>query len=191
MITDWAIFGGSFDPPHVEHLKIVQHAIHEYGLQKVLVVPCKYQCNKLPAVENTLTRYEMALLAFQGVSQIEVSNLQTHNKVASFTYALLKEIKQIYQFSKKPWLLVGSDVFVEIETWYKYTELPSLCKILLAVRGNSENLISRHNFEIGYLNYRSEPVSSSEIRKNISKAFEKGLLSEIVYKYIRQHNLYK
>lgn len=35
----YGIFGGSFDPMHLEHIKIIQNAYKQLGLDKVIIVP--------------------------------------------------------------------------------------------------------------------------------------------------------
>ena len=70
-----AIYGGSFDPPHISHVLAAVYALKVGGFEQVLVVPVFEH-----AFQKQLTpfqhRWRMCELAFAGIAGAEVSALE-------------------------------------------------------------------------------------------------------------------
>ena len=66
------LFGGTFDPVHIGHKKVIQHIIQTLPFDKILVIP-----NSIPPHKNRIQasfehRLNMVSLAFEGVKGIEI-----------------------------------------------------------------------------------------------------------------------
>ena len=93
-----ALFGGSFNPVHNEHINIVKAAISGLNLDKVIVMPSYIT----PAKNGRITapaaeRYELCRLAFGGMKGVEVSDFELSQGGTSYTYLTVTHLKEIYK----------------------------------------------------------------------------------------------
>ena len=70
------IFGGSFDPIHLGHTRIINEAIISLQLDKMLIVPTKHNPWKEDSVANNQQRIEMIQIALKDNSKCEVCTLE-------------------------------------------------------------------------------------------------------------------
>lgn len=194
------IFGGAFNPVHMGHIKIAQAAANAENVERVLVIPSNISPHKssahlLPAVH----RFEMCRLAFKGSTKITVSDMELQRHGKSYTYDTLKQVKLLYpEHTIK--LLVGADMLVTLESWYKFEEIIKTAEILAAARPGILNSKMRSAISwlenrgaiIKILNVPECDISSTQIRKKIAKGEDVcGYLPIEVINYINQNNLYK
>ena len=68
-----AVFGGSFDPVHTEHVKLVEFALSELALDKLFVMPAyapPHKKGKMLSPDED--RLEMCRLAFAHLEKVVV-----------------------------------------------------------------------------------------------------------------------
>ena len=81
------IYGGSFDPPHVEHINIAKNAVKELCLDKLFVLPAFMPPHKPYATPvDGEHRLNMLNLAFSDCKNIEVCDYELNNGGKSYTY---------------------------------------------------------------------------------------------------------
>lgn len=194
------VFGGAFNPVHNGHIKMAEAAANIDGVDKVLVIPSYLSPHKLndsllPAVH----RLEMCRLAFKKHPKIYVSDLELLRKGKSYTVDTLKEVRRLYpEYTLK--LLIGADMLVKLESWYRFDEIIKLTEILAVSRpgiSNSEMLeaiskLKKRCAKIQLLEIPECDISSTEIRQRLAEGKSlKGYLPGQVIDYINQNNLYK
>ena len=80
-----AIFGGSFDPVHAEHINIARAAV-KFGAEKIIVVPAAVPPHKREkTMASPQDRLQMAKLAFAAVKNCEVSSFELSAGGTSYT----------------------------------------------------------------------------------------------------------
>src|SRR5918999_4210859 len=85
-MADVGILGGTFNPPHIGHLVMIEEAIDQLGLERVLLVPVSSPPHKVvPEDPGADVRLELCRLAAAGDERIEVSALEIERGGASFT----------------------------------------------------------------------------------------------------------
>ena len=90
------IYGGSFNPLHVGHLRAAIYARQALGLDKLLLIPSAVSCHKA-VPENTPSddrRLEMLRQATQDQEDLEVSDLELRPGGVSYTWETLAELRQ-------------------------------------------------------------------------------------------------
>lgn len=194
-----AIFGGTFNPVHVEHIKIVEAAINELNLDRIFVMPTFLSPHKtlIPAKETE--RLNMLKLAFSGISKVEVCDYEIKKGGVSFTYQTAEEFRNIYPDAQIFWI-VGGDMLVDFKTW-RYPER-ILSAVDLAVfnrediqvdyEKESEYFVKRFGKNFVKLKYNGKTCSSTKIR--VYSAFNlslDGLAPKVVGDYIKENGLYK
>ena len=91
------IFGGSFDPVHKEHVRLVKEAIKGLSLDKLIVVPAGTPPHKqgrrlAPAAD----RLAMCRIAFADVEKAEVSDFEIAQGGTSYTYLTCAHFARLY-----------------------------------------------------------------------------------------------
>jgi nicotinate-nucleotide adenylyltransferase len=122
-MTVVALFGGSFDPPHVGHVLAAAYA-RGRGFERVLVVPVDNHAfgKQLAPFAHRLA---MARLAFAPVAGAEVSAIESELAAPNFTLETVKALT-----ARHPdWqlrLLIGSDVLRDTPNWNRFEEIRAL-----------------------------------------------------------------
>ena len=190
------IFGGSFNPPHNMHLNIVETLINEKYLDKVIIVPTGLHYSYKSNLISNEHRYNMLKLLTKHNKKIEISNYEFQD-TEIHTYDTLEYYKDNYK-KDTIYFICGLDNLSYIDKWYKGNELLKNNKFLVIGRNTNNqeeilNNLKEYKDNITITNITLNNISSSEIRKNINKKnfiIEKYISNE-VYNYIRENNLYK
>ena len=86
------IFGGSFDPPHLAHIALAQHAVAQFGLDELRIIPTGDAWHKTRTLTASPHRLAMTRLAFADVPHTLVDTREVDRLGATFTYDTLQEI---------------------------------------------------------------------------------------------------
>lgn len=126
-----AVYGGSFDPPHVGHLLSAVYALAR-GFEKVLVVPVfEHAFGKQTA--PFAARVELCRACFRGIDGVEVSELEATLERPSYTVRTLERLKA----EQPDWelrVLVGSDVLAETQAWHELDRVKALAPFFVLPR---------------------------------------------------------
>ena len=195
------ILGGTFDPIHLGHKALGEAAIREIGLRKLIVMPAKMQpFKKGKKVAEPHHRMTMAQLAFVGNPKVEVSDYEMENTEISYTYDTLTYLKGIYP-EDTLYFIMGTDSFLQLDTWYKGIDLLKTCSFAVSVRpgyreDELEERINHYRKEYGTkvskIYAKMPNVSSTEVRNRLHSGDDADdLLPETVERYIKENGLYK
>ena len=114
------IYGGTFNPPHIGHLRAAVRAREALALDKLILIPDRIAPHKvIPSGSPTpQQRLEMVQTAFRDCPEIEVSDLELRREGVSYSYQTVEELKQRYPHAQLI-LLMGTDMFLSFHTWKK------------------------------------------------------------------------
>ena len=203
------IFGGTFDPVHYGHSLTIAELLNTIPFEKILVIPNSLPPHRENSQASFSHRYKMTSLAFRDIEKTVVDNRENLRTGPSHAIETVKQI--IAEEGKtKVILIVGSDSFDGIHSWYKWRELISLVDFLILKRldmplsknKNVQDLISPTRFSEDLLldrkaksifEIRMTPlrISSSLIRENIAKGKSiDNLINPLVKDYLKKHGLY-
>lgn len=206
------ILGGTFDPVHKGHLAVARSVLNQYDLNEILFVPAfspPHKDTELTPFPHRLAMLEKCLEHFENMS---VSPLEAERNAPSYTVETLHELHKRLE-NCIFYLIIGADMFVEIELWYRYQDLFQLAHLIVAARpgihhdrifdqivklpGNFKNDHDSHQWvradgcTIRYFTDIEETISSSQVRENLRQGMPVGeFLENSVLEYIRQHDLY-
>lgn len=184
------IFGGSFNPVHLGHQKIVKYILQKMKLDKILVIPVGIPSHRENILESGLHRFHMCQLAFEHLKEVEVLDIEIKKKEPCYTYDTLLEIQNIYGKNQEYFEIIGEDSLAYFDSWKKADEILKLSKLLVLQR-ESFQLVSQ-NPSILLLNSPTFPVSSTEIRESLQQGKEEiAWLAPKILEYIQRHKLYK
>lgn len=196
-----AIFGGSFDPIHTEHIRLAQAAIAELCLDKLFVMPAyappHKKGKKLSPDED---RLEMCRIAFRDMDKVSVCDYEIAKKGTSYTYLTCQYFRERYPEAEIFWI-VGTDMLRDFPTWKNPESI--LRDVTLAVCGRAEtqkawwedelpDFVARFHKPFQAFTYNGAPISSTKIRVLAGAGMRLSpLVDEKVEAYIAQKGLYK
>lgn len=193
-----AMFGGTFNPIHNGHLHLVEGFRSRLGFQRVLFIPSRVPPHKAaPDLADAVHRLAMCRLAAEPAG-FEVSDLELHREGPSYTVDTLHQLHLMYPDTQL-YLIMGADMFLSLEQWYRFEELFQLAQLCAAPRddNNRQELLSyaKRLQSMGARTHVEDlpllPVSSTIIRKRIRQGKPiSDLVPWAVEHYIMEHHLY-
>ncbi|MDE6868321.1 MAG: nicotinate (nicotinamide) nucleotide adenylyltransferase, partial [Clostridia bacterium] len=193
-----AIFGGSFNPVHNEHINIVRAAINALKLDKVIIMPTF--CT--PAKDGRITataseRLEMCRIAFSDVERAEVSSFEIERGGVSYSYLTCEEFAKKYPKDER-YFIIGSDMLENFPLWKYPKRILNAVTLAVCARVDSgalntalKNFEARFNTKAQAFNYVGKNVSSTKIRALLALGEECESLNKAVYGYINKYNVYR
>ena len=128
------IFGGTFNPPHMGHIRLVTAIADKLQLDRVLIIPASVPPHKhVLNLARSRDRFEMCRLSFEGDRRFSVSDTELRRVGKSYTYDTLCEIKREYPDAEL-FLIVGSDMLATFDEWYRYHDILMMCTLCAASR---------------------------------------------------------
>ncbi|MBQ9756042.1 MAG: nicotinate (nicotinamide) nucleotide adenylyltransferase [Clostridia bacterium] len=192
------ILGGTFDPIHVEHVRLAKSAIEELGLTKLLIMPTRIPPHKTVMPTPAIDRIAMLKLAFDGVDRVEISDFEITNEGKSYTYLTVEHFKKTT--GAELYFIVGGDMINDFKNW-KYPErILNACTLCAFGREDyftdydtlQEYFKNTFGKTFTKLSYVGKTQSSTEIRTKASFGLSvEGMTDARVAEYIKANDLYK
>ncbi len=177
-----AIYGGSFDPPHLGHVLSVAWALSASDIDEVWAIPTwRHAFGKAhgASFDARMAMCELAFAPFRGVTSMD---LERELGDVSRTLETLQTIR-----SRRPdaelRLLIGADVLQTVDRWYRWEDVIQLAPPLVVGR---DGYPAPEACPISIPN-----VSSTDVRAALEHGGElTGLVPTAVIAHIRKHGLY-
>lgn len=187
-LTDYlAIYGGSFDPPHIGHQISCMWLRSALNAQFVHIIPTFEHCfgKKLTSFEHRMEMCKKMAEPFRGM--VCVGDTEEYLPKPNITYNLLK---YYLKYSDNIAVVIGSDLIPDLDKWEKWKEVTEESMVIAIGRSGFENVSTSLN--VYQYPIELSAVSSSRIRKKIANGQDiTGLVPKSVKDYIEEHGLYK
>lgn len=181
-----ALFGGTFDPIHSAHLTVAREAADQFQLTRVLFIPAAHPPHKADSTGASYDdRYRMVQQACLIDARFEPSRIEA-GEGKSYT---IQTIEKLWQPDATLYFIIGADAFAEIRTWYRWQDVIRLTDFIVVTRPGHE-YTTPLGARVHRLDTLALPVSSSEIRLQLSQGAIPGNLPAAVADYIREYRLY-
>ncbi|ACN98369.1 nicotinate (nicotinamide) nucleotide adenylyltransferase [Sulfurihydrogenibium azorense] len=203
-----ALFGGSFDPVHLGHLRIAEDVREFFNLKKVIFVPAYLSPLKESSNASAEDRFNMLTLSIKDNPYFEVSDYEIKKGGKSYTIETVEHYERL--FYHKPVLILGSDSLLTLHKWKKPEDLLKKANFIVVGRGkdsykeiknylntffNFNNIFYNESIikeGVYFFDSRRIDISSTEIRERVKLGKSiKYLVLEEVENYIKEKNLYK
>ena len=193
------IYGGTYSPPHIGHLRAAEYAIEACKLDKLLLIPTGVSPHKeMAAVASTADRLAMLELSAKGIEKAEVSDIEIRREGRSYTVDTLRTIQAEHPDSEL-FLLMGTDMFLSFLTWREPETIMQLATLAVFCRGEKGERvkIEAQKTALESLGARVElvenpvtAISSTDLRRMLIFGCADPFLMPGVGEYIRDHGLY-
>ncbi len=171
-----AIFGGSFDPPHLGHVKIVESALETLELEKLFVVPTYLSPFKESFSAPAPLRLSWLQTLFKTKEKTEVLSFECDQQRQVPTIETILHVKKLYPTAHL-YLILGSDAYESLPLWKRYDELKTLVECVVATRHTNAYPPDLKILPI-HVN-----ISSSKLREAFEEVFVPSIIREEVKAY--------
>ncbi|MCU1293301.1 MAG: nicotinate-nucleotide adenylyltransferase [Bryobacterales bacterium] len=183
------LFGGTFDPIHIAHLRIANEAMKNFSLNRVLFVPAACPPHKNgQTVTPFEDRFRMVEIACAPYPSFVASRLEAGER-PNYTIDTVERFRKDLLPEDELFFLIGADAFNEISSWHRWEELISLIQFIVVSRPGQDYVVPE-----GAVVYRLEglelPTSSSAIREHLAEGESEAEVPVEVRDYIFQRGLY-
>jgi len=163
------ILGGTFDPPHIGHIKISKEARKRFKLKKILWAITKKNPFKNKSFLNLKKRTILAKEISSKNKYIEVKFFE--NKIKSNkTIDLINYLKRKNN-NLEIYFIMGADNLINFHKWYKWKEIASKCILLVFDRNKYKKksikslTYKKYNkIRLKFINFKKVNISSSKLR---------------------------
>lgn len=209
------IFGGTFDPIHLGHLRSAEEIGEDLNLDKVYLIPAASPPHKTKGPAASFhDRLTMARLAVDESQRIEVLDLEGRRPGRSYSIETLEQLHQMFTPQSQLFFILGIDAFMEIDTWKRHERLFDYAHFVVMRRAgyevqNLETYLSNLGLDVKKIplgldfvtpsgkcliirNLTRMDISSTQIRTLVSKGKSiRFLVPGPVSAYIGEYGLYK
>ncbi len=194
------IYGGTFNPPHIGHIRAAKGGVRSLELDKLLVIPDRIAPHKELPEGSALPeqRLEMLRLALADSPEIEVSDIELHREGKSYTYETVTQLRQCYPDDELI-LLMGTDMFLSFHEWRNPEIILEQASLGVFYRGEKgeKNAIEDRKTEMEAAGHKVHlvqneivDISSTNLRRMLVFRCAESFLPEGVGAYIKDKGLY-
>ena len=163
------ILGGSFDPPHLGHLKISLESKKRFKLNKIIWAITKKNPFKKKSTLDLKSRIDLSKKIVKKYSFIKIQHFE--NKIKSN-----RTIDLINYLTKKNkntsiYLIMGADNLINFHKWLKWKKISEKCQIIvfdrMGFKSSSLNSISYKKLSkngLKFIKFNKVNISSSKLR---------------------------
>ncbi len=175
------IYGGTFDPIHLGHLRVITQLIEKKLVDQLLVVPAGEPLLRENAPiataqqRRTMCQLALADLPAAVANKVQVNPIEVLRIGPSYAIDTVEAVAQNFPDDTIV-LVIGQDAAEKLDQWHRIDELRGMVEFLIIGRPG----FSGDGVDIGALN-----VAATTIRQGLSAD-----LSSSVAAFIRENNLY-
>jgi nicotinate-nucleotide adenylyltransferase len=128
-----AVFGGTFDPVHVGHLRAAWEASEALDAE-VRMVPAKIPPHRPQPVASAAERATMLRAALTGQQRLQLDLRELDREGPSYTFDTLASLRREIGAQRPLVLLIGADAFMGLSSWHRWRELFELAHVCVLTR---------------------------------------------------------
>ena len=193
------IYGGTYSPPHIGHLRAAEYAMEACKLDRLLLIPTGVSPHKaMSAGASSADRLEMLRLSAAQIKGAQVSDIEILREGRSYTVDTLGTIREENPGAELV-LLMGTDMFTSFLTWKdpaRIMELATLAVFCRGERGEQERIdaqkaaLEAMGARIELVHNPVTAISSTDLRRMLVFGCADPFLMPGVGDYIREKGLY-
>ena len=195
-----AIYGGSFNPPHIGHVEAARAAVETLKPDRFLVIPTNTPPHK-ELEENSPSseqRLEFCRLAFGDIPGVEVSDMELRREGKSYTADTVDALRGQYP-DAEICIVIGTDMFLSFRSWYRWQHILENATLAVLSREDFDRreieefkaeLEAENGARVIVIPHTPLPMSSTEIRERLRRGLGADDLCQGVYELIIRNGFY-
>jgi len=194
------IYGGTYNPPHIGHMRAAAHGVKSLNLDRLLLVPSSISPHKeLPEDSATAReRLEMLSMSARGIEKAFVSDIELTREGTSYTVDTVEQLRRENPEAELI-LMMGTDMFTSFLNWVEPERILKAASLAVFYRGDKKEKQAVDEQKVrleamGAKVYLVEnpvtAISSSDLRRMLVFGCADAFLCPGVEDYIRAHGLY-
>ncbi|UTW06563.1 nicotinate-nucleotide adenylyltransferase [Pseudomonas benzenivorans] len=205
------IFGGTFDPVHIGHLRSALEVAEFMALDELRLVPSARPPHRGAPQVSAQDRLAMVQLAVADLSPLCVDDRELGRDKPSYSIDTLESLRAELAVDDQLFLVLGWDAFCGLPSWHRWEALLDHCHILVLQRPDADsepsealrNLIAARSIsdpltlngpggQISFVWQAPLAVSATQIRGLLASGKSvRYLVPDAVLTYIHAHGLYR
>jgi nicotinate-nucleotide adenylyltransferase len=180
-----ALYGGSFNPPHVGHQMVALYVLETAAVDQLWLLPAfEHALGKpLAPFDDRLAMTRLAAAALG--PRVIVSDIERTLGGPSRTLRTIQRLRALHpehEFS----LVIGADLLPEVATWFGGAELQATVQFIVVGRSGTDGVAADAAGPV-----KMPAVSSTAVRETIAAGGSvEGLVPRTVLDYIYRQALY-
>jgi nicotinate-nucleotide adenylyltransferase len=167
------ILGGTFDPPHIGHLKLASHFAKLLHLDEVLLIPSGEPWQKGSGITPAEIRFQLteaagvdlarALLYLKVPTLVGIDRIEIDRAGPSYAIDTVKTLRDRYGEQASLTWLMGADSLIQLPTWNAWEELIQYVNFAVASRPRHDMKAKLSPAVVGLLKaHQTKDVSTLE-----------------------------
>lgn len=208
------LFGGTFDPVHLGHLRLAEEALEALGLAELRWLPAGQPPHRDTPAVSARQRLDMVRIATADNPRFSVDPAEVEAARASYTVLTLERLRAEIGPTRPLVLLLGADAFAGLPGWHRWQDIfglahvavsqrpgspldshqlpPALAAELAGRRGDAATLGQVPAGQITCFTMTQMAISATAIRQALGDSRSvRYLLPDGVVDYINRHHLYR
>ncbi|KIV65585.1 Nicotinate-nucleotide adenylyltransferase [Pseudomonas sp. FeS53a] len=205
------LFGGTFDPVHIGHLRGALEVAELMAFDQLRLIPSARPPHREAPQVSADDRLAMVELAVADLPPLRVDDRELRRERPSWTIDTLESLRAEVGESDQLFLMLGWDAFCGLPGWHRWEELLNHCHILvlqrpdadaeppeelrdlLAARSVADPLgLSGPGGQISFVWQSPLAVSATQVRQLLADGRSvRFLVPDAVLAYIHAHGLYR
>jgi len=170
-----ALYGGSFDPPHLGHIEVVEAALAKLDIDKLIILPAYQNPFKAGTHAPSNLRLRWLKKIFSNEKRVEISDFEIKKNRVVTSYESVLYFKQKYKII---YFIIGADNLKHLQKWANYDALNALLTWVVASRDDTK--VPSHFIKLDV----NAPMSSTLIREELlKKCLHSAVCDEIIEFY--------
>ena len=142
------ILGGTFDPPHVGHLRLATHFAKVLHLDALLLIPSGEPWQKGTGITPAETRLQLteaagidlarAFLYLKIATQVGIDRMEVDRAGPSYAIDTVKTLRERFGADASLTWLMGADSLIALPSWNSWEKLSQYVNFAVATRPHHE-----------------------------------------------------
>ncbi len=194
------IYGGTFAPVHLGHVRAAEEFFRQMELDLLYIIPTAVPPHKqIDAADEPHHRLKMCELAFGGMERVFVSDMEIARGGKSYTVDTLRALAGE---DRRLFLLMGTDMMLTLDKWREPEEIFRLCYPIYMRRENdpiiegqivakNKDYLAKYGKIVRRVPMEFVDISSTTVRERVRAGLPIGdVVPAVVADYIKENNLY-
>lgn len=175
------IFGGSFDPIHRSHIRVIEEALKQLQLDKILVIPTANNPWKDSTGASKQQRLEMLNIALSRYRNVEICRYEIDQvgNDKNYTIDTINYLKSIYP-TDQLYFIMGMDQASLFHKWKNAKKISKLVSLVVFDRMGYQKNENLNKYNFIKLDFIASDDASSDIRNGKLHALTPDILKYIV-----------